>query len=269
MPSVTLALASLAALALALLASSPQSGVAPTPQPQLPRVLVFSKTAGFRHESIPDGIKALRELGSIESGPAGTRFEVDATEDGGLFTDANLSKYAAVVFLSTTGDVLDDAQQAAFARFIRGGKGYVGVHAASDTEYSWPWYGRLVGAYFKGHPDIQEATVVVEDRGHRSTAMLPERWKRTDEWYFFRENPRAAVRVLARLDESTYEPGPGAMGDHPIAWYHEFEGGRAWYTAGGHTSESFTEDLFRQHLRGGVLWAIGDAPSPQPSSTQR
>lgn len=214
------------------------------------RVLVFTKTAGYRHDSIPDGVRALRELGE-EHG-----FEVEHTEDASIMNDADLGRFGAVVFLSTTGDILDEEQQGAFERYIRGGGGFVGVHAASDTEYGWAWYGRLVGAYFLSHPEIQDAAIVVEDREHASTGMLPERWERRDEWYDFRESPRGeeGVRVLARLDESTYRGG--RMGeDHPILWCREFEGGRSWYTAGGHTKESFAEPLFRASLARGILWA--------------
>ncbi|WP_019811035.1 ThuA domain-containing protein, partial [Saccharomonospora halophila] len=215
-------------------------------------VLVFSKTAGYRHGSIPTGIAAIEDLGA-EHG-----FAVDTTEDAAAFTDDNLDNYDAVVWLSTTGDVLDDDQQAAFERYVADGGGYAGVHAASDTEYDWPWYGDLVGAYFDSHPQIQEATTVVEDRDHPSTADLPEQWTRTDEWYNYRENPRQDVRVLASLDESSYDPGAGAMGDdHPIAWCHENQGGRAWYTGGGHTEASYDEPAFLGHLAGGIRYAAG------------
>lgn len=165
-------------------------------------VLVFSKTAGFRHDSIPTGIAAIQALGA-EHG-----FTVDTTEDGGAFTDANLAKYQAVIWLSTTGDVLDGEQQAAFERYIQGGGGYVGIHAASDTEYSWAWYGDLVGAYFASHPANQQATVKVEDHAHPATAHLPERWSRFDEWYNYQSNPRPDVHVLASLDETSYSPAP-------------------------------------------------------------
>lgn len=222
-------------------------------------VLIFSKTAGFRHDSIPDGIEAIRRLGE-EHG-----FTVEATEDAAHFTNENLAKYEAVIFLSTTGNVLDDDQQEAFEAYIRAGGGYVGVHAAADTEYDWPWYGKLVGAYFKTHPRIQPAEIIVEDRTHPSTKHLPERWPRTDEWYTYRDNPRERVKVLMSLDESTYEGG-GMNGDHPIAWHHEFEGGRAFYTGGGHTKESFREKEFLQHMLGGIRWAAGatakDAAAP-------
>lgn len=252
--------------------ASPQMKTpSPSPEPGRARVLVFSKTAGFRHDSIPDGIRAIIELGAVGG------FEVEATEDSNAFAPENLSRFRAVVWLSTTGEVLNDEQQRAFEQFIRAGGGYAGIHAASDTEYEWPWYGRLVGAYFKTHPPVQPAVNVVEIPDHPSTRMLPPRWERTDEWYSFRTNPRGreGIRVLMTLDETTYEPGGASMGDdHPIAWFHEFDGGRAWYTGGGHTSESFSEPLFREHLLGGIRWAAGmdasiekgDATTDSPSS---
>lgn len=227
------------------------------PQQSAPglRVLAFTKTAGFRHTSIPAALQALRELGARNG------FTVDATEDPGAFTDANLARYAVVAFVLTTGDVLDGEQQAAFQRYIRGGHGFVGVHSAADTEHDWSWYGRLVGAFFKNHPAIQPATLVVAGPRDLSTAGLPQLWSRTDEWYNFAANPRPAVSVLATLDETTYSPGDGAMGrDHPIAWEHEFDGGRAWYTGGGHTEQSYSEPLFRAHLLGGIRYAAGPAP---------
>ncbi|MFD0747244.1 ThuA domain-containing protein [Phytohabitans flavus] len=215
-------------------------------------ILVFSKTAGFRHDSIPAGIAAIQQLG------ANNGFTVDATEDAGAFTDANLDKYAAVVWLSTTGDVLNADQQAAFERYIRSGGGYAGIHAASDTEYSWAWYGDLVGAYFASHPQNQTATIKVEDPAHPSTASLPTKWTRFDEWYNFQTNPRADVHVLASLDERTYTPGAGAMGaDHPTAWCQDFDGGRSWYTGSGHTNESYSEPNFLAHLLGGIQTAAG------------
>ena len=221
------------------------SGVTPSAS-----ILVFSRTQGFRHDSIPAGIAAIRQQGSSRG------FSVEATEDAGAFTDGTLARYEAVVFLSTTGDVLDDAQQAAFERFIRRGGGFVGVHSAADTEYDWPFYGALVGAYFAGHPDIQTATVHIEDAGHPSTSALPRTWTRRDEWYNFRRNPRGDVTVLATLDERTYSGGTMTP-DHPIVWSHVFQGGRAWYTAGGHTSESYSEPLFAEHLGRAILWAAG------------
>ncbi|MGH7497203.1 MAG: ThuA domain-containing protein [bacterium] len=224
--------------------------VRPAQQIHTFKALVFSKTAGFRHASIPHGIAAIQKL-AMENG-----FEVNATEDAGQFDDANLAQYQVAIFLSTTGDVLNSAQQAAFEKYIQAGGGYVGVHAAADTEYGWGWYGNLVGAYFQSHPNIQSATIVLADRSHPSIKALPERWSRTDEWYNFQINPRGSVHVLATLDERTYSGGGNGY-DHPIAWCHEYDGGRAWYTALGHTEASYIEPLFLQHLLGGILFSAG------------
>ncbi len=243
------------ALALAAAAGVSAAGCRSGP-PEKPgfAVLVFTKTAGFRHDSIPAGIQAIRDLGEANG------FAVEATEDAGAFTPEGLARYRAVVFLNTTGDVLDPAQQAAFEGYVRGGNGFVGVHSATDTEYGWPFYGALVGAYFQSHPAVQPATVVVEDRRHPATEHLPERWARTDEWYNFRSSVRGRVRVLARLDESSYTGG--TMGaDHPFAWCQEYAGGRSFYTAGGHTIESYAEPAFREHLLGGIRYAAGVAPA--------
>lgn len=235
-------------LLLALITLAPATALAASATPETPmRVLVFSKTAGFRHDSIPAGIEAIQELGRRHD------FAVTAGEDADLFSDAGLRGFSVVVFLNTTGDILDSTQEAAFERYIRAGGGYVGVHAANDTEYDWPWYGRLVGAYFKSHPAVQDASVMVVDREHPATRMLPERWNRRDEWYNFRANPKN-VRVLAKLDETTYQGG-SHDNDHPIIWCHEFEGGRALYTGLGHTKECFADELVRQHLLGALRWA--------------
>ena len=213
-------------------------------------VLLFTKTAGYRHTSIMAGISALTSLGQTNG------FSVHATEDATVFTDDQLASYRVVVFLNTTGDILNADQQAAFERFIRSGGGFVGIHSAADTEYSWPWYGQLVGAYFASHPAIQTATVQVLDAAHPSMQHLPERWTRVDEWYNFQASPVPSVTVLAEVDESTYVGG--TMGPHhPLVWCHKYDGGRAWYTAMGHTDESYTDALFLDHLLGGILWAAG------------
>ncbi len=235
--------------------------------PALESVLVFTRTGGFRHDAIGPGIEAIRALGSANG------FSVTQTEEPSMFSDAGLAPHDVVIFLSTTGEVLDDTQQAAFERYIRAGGGWVGVHAATDTEYDWAWYGQLIGgaAYFRSHPAIQSAVVNVEVATHASTQHLPASFRFEDELYNFRANPRGAVTVLMTLDETSYTAGDGAMGaDHPIAWYHEFEGGRAWYTALGHRSELYRSDpdparqesftRFTQHLLGGIQWAAGVAP---------
>ena len=225
----------------------------PAPGPEIGtrhEVLVFSMTAGFRHDSIPAGIRAIRELGAASS------FTVTATEDPAQFSGANLGRYAAVVFLNTSGDVLDPAQQAALEAYVRAGGGYVGVHAAADTEYGWPFYGELVGARFARHPRIQPVTVRVRDRAHPATAHLPAVWRVTDEPYDYRTRPRAGVRVLATLDESTYEGG--AMGaDHPITWCGTVGAGRSFYTGLGHPIELYADPDFRRLLLGGIRYAAG------------
>ena len=225
-----------------------------------PKVLVFSMTNGFRHQSIPKGIAAIQKLGT-ENG-----FEVDATEDSTRFTEENLNQYQSVVFLCTTGDVLNDAQQVAFEKFIHSGKGYVGIHAAADTEYDWPWYNKLVGAYFKSHPKQQKAVVQVVDKKHVSTSFLPDKWERFDEWYTYK-SIQSDLRVLAKLDEKSYQGGEN--GDtHPIAWYHDFEGGRAFYTGLGHTDESYLEPLFLKHLLGGIQYTLGNKKMPETKANK-
>jgi len=216
-------------------------------------ILIFSKTAGYRHDSIPSGVAAITALGGQHG------FGVDATEAASAFSDEGLAGYRAVVFLNTTGDVLDDHQQAAFERFIRRGGGFVGVHSAADTEYDWPWYGDLVGAYFKSHPRIQPAILKVVDPAHASTLHLPAEWKRRDEWYNFRADPAPRGPVLLVIDERSYSGGT-MRNRHPMAWCQEYDGGRAWYTALGHTAETYSEPLFLLHLLGGIQWAAGAGP---------
>src|SRR4051794_20167825 len=257
--------------------------VADAPANQLSKVLVFSKTAGFRHDSIPQGIAAIQALG------ASNGFTVDATEDGAQFTDANLARYDVVVFLSTTGDVLNDAQQTAFEHFIQAGGGYVGIHAATDTEYTWPWYGQLLGGYFRNHPaGTPTATVHVDDANEPSTTGLPANWSRVDEWYNFQPpanpvvngggndySPRdSGVHVLMTVDESTYaeDDGNTTDDDHPVTWCTDFDGGRAWYTALGHTQASYSEAAFRTHVLGGLKTAArtvaADCGAPRQAAPQ-
>ncbi|RMG30296.1 MAG: PKD domain-containing protein, partial [Bacteroidetes bacterium] len=214
------------------------------------RVLVFSKTAGFRHTSIPAGKQALLKLGA-ENG-----MQIDTTEDASYFTEDSLKAYSAVVFLNTSKDVLDFAQQADFERYIQAGGGFVGIHAATDTEYEWPWYGELVGAYFKSHPQVQPARLRRLDASHPSTLELPQSWEFTDEWYNFQQiNPH--LIPLLEIDETSYQGGENPD-FHPISWYHEFDGGRAWYTNLGHEAATYTDERFLAHLLGGLQYAIGE-----------
>ena len=211
------------------------------------RILVFTKTAGFRHDAIPAAVEALRRLAADEG------MGLDHTEDAQAFSPANLARYRAVVFASTTGDVLDEAQQTAMEGFVRRGGGFIGLHAAADTEYDWPWYGRLVGAYFRNHPPGLQSTHVQPERDGKPVGT---RWPVTDELYNYRTHPRGQVRVIATVDERSYEGG--TMGaDHPIAWCHAFDGGRGWYSGLGHDAAVYADPHFIVQLRGGLRYAAG------------
>ncbi|UCJ10370.1 ThuA domain-containing protein [Chitinophaga pendula] len=214
-----------------------------------PKVLVFSKTTGFRHDCIPSGKEALIKLGNENN------FTVDTTEDATAFTSANLSQYAAILFFNTTGDVLDSTQQLAMQSYIQKGGGYMGIHAAADTEYDWPWYNQLAGAWFASHPKQQEASLLVIDHNHPATQHLPNSWIRWDEWYNFKDI-NADTHVLIKIDERSYQGGKNGD-NHPMAWYHQFDGGRAFYTALGHTQESYKDPAFLQHILGGLRYAMG------------
>lgn len=214
-----------------------------------PRVLVMTKTVGFYHASIPKGVEAIQKLG------ADNGFDVEVTKDSSLFTDKYLKKFAAIIFLSTTGTLFNEDQKASFQKYIRNGGGFVGIHAATDTEYGWPWYNKMVGAWFASHPKQQVAKLIVQDKNHLSTQHLPGIWERKDEWYNFK-NINPDVKTLITIDEKSYEGGKN--GDfHPMAWYHNFEGGRVFYTGLGHTDESYSEPLFLQHVLGGIQYALG------------
>ncbi|MEL4307172.1 ThuA domain-containing protein [Joostella sp. CR20] len=212
-------------------------------------VLVFTKTAGYRHKSIEAGVELIKTLGEKH------QFTVHHTEDSLQFNFKNLKKYNLILFLSTTLDVLGEPQQQDFQKYIQTGGSFMGIHAASDTEFNWPWYGKLVGAYFENHPSgTPQAVINVVDTNHIATKGLPKKWTRTDEWYNFKEiNPN--INVLMNLDETTYEGGTNGK-NHPIAWYHEFDGGRSFYTGGGHSIESFSEPLFVQHILGGIFYCL-------------
>lgn len=216
------------------------------------KVLVFSKTEGYRHESIESGIEAIKKLGQQYD------FTVETTEDAGVFTESYLKDFMVVIFLNTTGDVLNPVQQSQMERFVQAGGGYVGIHAASDTEYGWPWYGKLVGAYFDSHPmnpNVQEGTLQVVQPNHVSTDSLPASWTVADEWYNYKSiDP--TNNVLITIDESTYEGGTNGA-NHPISWYKDYDGGRSFYTGMGHTKEQFVDAKFLNHLMGGIKYAIG------------
>ena len=214
------------------------------------RILVFTRTTDYRHESIPAGVRAVTTLAADDG------LATDHTEDPAVFTADRLSGYSVVVWLSASGDVLDDSQREAFAAWLRSGGAFAGIHGATTAEPGWPEFERIIGAVFASHPEIQPGTVQVEDATHPSTAALPRRWQHTDEWYDFRSDPRDQVHVLLTVDEASYEGGHMGQG-HPIAWCHGYGEGRCWYTALGHRVESYEDEVFLGHLRGGLrsLWS--------------
>ncbi len=218
------------------------------PQQSQPKILVFYKTSGYYHESIPKAASTFMSLGKEHN------FSVDTTANANYFHSDSLEQYAAIVFLNTTGDVINDQQKESFKAYIQNGGGFMGVHAATDTEYNWPWFNQLVGAQFSDHPEIQEAVIRITDKNHPATSHLPDTWQRKDEWYNFKNvNPK--INVIALLDESSYEGG--SHGEcHPFAWYHEFDGGKAFYTAGGHSEENYDKPLFLDHLLGGLQYVM-------------
>lgn len=214
-----------------------------------PKVLVFYKTAGFHHASIAKGLDAIYQLGAANG------FLVDSTTDAAAFTNDNLKQYAAIIFLSTTGTLFNTDQQKALQQYVHDHGGIMGIHAAADAEYEWPWYNKMIGAWFLSHPKQQTATLDVVDRNNGSTRHLPAKWTRKDEWYNYKDINKG-LHILITLDEKSYEGGKnGAF--HPIAWYHEFEGGRVFYTGLGHTDESYSDPMFLQHLLGGIRYAMG------------
>lgn len=221
----------------------------PVLEAQESKVLIFSKTKGFRHKSIEYGRKVIAEM-CLDN-----NIEVDSTENSALFTTKNLKQYNALIFLNTTGDLFNDKEQKALVKYIRDGGGFVGIHAATDAEYDWEWYGRMAGGYFKSHPKEQKAKVNIVNKDHASTKMLPDEIKRRDEWYDFK-NINPDIIVLATLDETSYKGGK-MNNNHPIVWYHEFEGGRIFYTGFGHTNETFDDPLMQKHILGGIKYAIG------------
>ena len=215
-------------------------------------ILIFTKTEGYRHQSIPTGTKAIEQI------TAEHNINSIHTEDSNYFHPDSLTQFEAIVFISTTGNILNNQQQQAFKKFIRRGGGFMGIHAAADTEYQWPWFGKMIGAYFESHPQIQQASITITDKKHPSTSFLPDIWTRTDEWYNYK-NISPDISVLMNLEESSYQGGTNGK-DHPIAWYQEFQGGKVFYTGGGHTKESYSDDLFRQHLWGGLQYVLGHKP---------
>ncbi|KAJ3716004.1 class I glutamine amidotransferase-like protein [Lentinula raphanica] len=245
------------AIGLLLLFSFTTSSLATTA-----KVLIYSATADFRHDSIPTAIQALQSQGSS----FGIQFE--NTEDKSQFTDQNLAQYDALLFLDNTGEVLDDGGKTAFQNYLNLGGNFVGIHAASDCLRNTTFYGHEVGAFFDYHPALQNATVDVIDASHPSTSMLPAQWHVQDEMYNFKSDPRAiGATVILSANESSYVD-TGTRQDqgtpHPTAWFQErgagVDGngtaGRSFYTSLGHLNETWQDDLFLAHVFGGITWAL-------------
>jgi type 1 glutamine amidotransferase len=242
---------SIALLVVACGCGSQQSPGGPTGPSGVPdgtraRLLMITTTAGFRHDSIGTAVASVRSLATSTN-----EFTVAATEDLSVLAPATLASYDVVMFALTSGELpLSAEQQAALLNFVREGRGFVGVHSASDTLYGWPDYGRLLGAYFREHPWTQQADVVVEDQAHPSTSGLGGRFSIREEFYTFSDNPRGRVQVLLRLDPASV----GATGDYPLAWAHAFGAGRVYYNALGHFAETWTDARFQRQLVGAIRW---------------
>ena len=229
------------------------AGPKPLKERETPTVLVFTKTTGYRHHSIATGIRTIKQLGHDGA------FQVVASEDSSMFRRNRLRDFQAVIFLNTTGDILNTNQQRAFENWYRGGGGFLGIHSAADTEYQWSFYGKLIGgAYFKSHPAVQKAMIHIQDAQFPATRFLPQQWERTDEWYTFRRAPNTTSGITVAAEVRLHQnDGPKTKEMHPTIWYHTNDGGRMIYTGGGHTKESYAEPFFRAHLKASIQWVAG------------
>ena len=222
------------------------------------KALLITNTAGWHHDSIEAAVPAMRQLAKLH--------DFDLVWPNNLatvMTDKGLADYQVIIFMLTTGDILNDEQQAAVERFVKSGKGFAAIHTGTDTEYDWPWYTAMMGTTFLIHPAVQTATVVVQDRNFPGMDQFAKRSLRTEEWYQFKTPLPDGFHVLLTVDESTYNPhanwgtksGDG-MGDfHPVSWYHEYDGGRAFQTALGHLPATYSDPVFLHHVYGGIYWA--------------
>lgn len=221
------------------------------------KVLLFTETEGYHHQSIAQGVQAMRRLAVKHN------FDLTWTENSAIFTEAKLNEYDVVVFLNNDGDVLNSKEQEGLKKYYRSGKGFVGIHGAAATELNWPWFGKLIGRQFTIHPEIQTAEINIIDKNFPATYHLPEKMIWTDEWYEFGPELTDNLNYLITVDEKTYNPkadwedkkGAGMEDFHPIAWYQNFDGGRSFYTGLGHIGESFSDPKFLQHIYGGIYWA--------------
>jgi type 1 glutamine amidotransferase len=220
------------------------------------KALVITTTRGWHHESLHAGFIALQQMA------ARNYFDLKLFEDNNSFTDEKLQDIQVIIFLNTTGNVFDSAQQKVMERFIQSGRGYVGIHSASDTEYDWEWYTKLVGRMFVIHPAIQTAKLQVLDKSFPGLKDL-DGLQMTEEYYQFTPEKISGLHYILGVDETTYNPkadwkrvkGDGMGEMHPLAWYHEYDGGRSFYTALGHVPSTFSNQAFLDHLYAGIFWA--------------
>jgi len=213
-------------------------------------VLAFSKTERYRHESIESGKTSLRKLADENN------FHIDFSEDASVFNKDKLTQYNVIIFLCTSGNILDANEETALRKFIENKGGLVGIHSATDTEYDWDWYSELIGTHNKGKEEIHKAVVRIVDKDHPSTKDLPYTWEVEDEWCTFANKLADNIKVLAIVDEIVFE-GQEKVLFNPYCWYHEFDGGRAWFTVGGHKTENYSDPLFMKHILGGIKYAAG------------
>jgi type 1 glutamine amidotransferase len=221
------------------------------------KALLVTTTRGWQHESVHNGVLAIQQM-SVRN-----FFDVVLWEDSKGFTDKFVAQFQVIIFLNTTGDIFDSAQQKVLERFVESGKGFVGIHSASDTEYDWEWYTKLVGRMFHVHPAIQTARMKILDATFPGLQGFADNKLFTDELYEFGPEKTTGLHYILGVDESSYNPsvnwkdkkGTGMGALHPLAWYHEYDGGRSFYTALGHVPANFSDPAFLNHLYAGIFWA--------------
>jgi len=241
-------------IAAALVATS----VTPVLAKEKVHVLVYSGSTGYRHESIPSAVAALKTIG------ARAGYVVDATEDPEVFTAERLAPYKVLVLVSNSTDPkkpesewFTGARRDALQGFLKSGKGVIGLHAAADSHYGWGWYGQMIGGYFERHPKgTPKGVVMVIDSKHPATAKLPKSLERNDEWYYYKDlDP--TLHVLVAIDPKTIGEGEPDVNLNPLVWCHDFGGGRVFYSALGHTNESWSEPYMVDLMTGALAYAAG------------
>jgi hypothetical protein len=251
MTRAALTLAALAAVAVA----SPHVVAQGT---AIPKVLYLTQSVGYKHEVLPLSEQILTDLGKRTGG-----FEVTVSQDASRINAETLKPYSAVVFYTTGELPMSEAQKADLMAFVKGGKGFVGVHSATDTFYKWAEYGEMIGGYFDEHPWNTTVTMKVETHATPMTRHLGKTWTIADEIYQFKNYSRADKHVLLSLVTSSVDLKVKGVkrtdGDFANAWHRDWGKGRVFYTALGHRPEVWQDKDFQQHLVGGIQWAMKTA----------